>query len=97
MQTINEDTFNKQQLTENVNTDNELKEFIVNYVGNKLDPEGDQVTVEMVVEVVAKEFPEFLLAIAEENWIRGYKQAFDDIEEEKVSKVNPSISHPPRG
>ncbi|MDC1160139.1 hypothetical protein OAT10_00145 [Luminiphilus sp.] len=78
---IKEDIFNNQQLNKTVNTDNELREFIVNYVGNKLDPKDDQVTVEMVVEVVAKEFPEFLLAVAEENWIRGYKQAFDDIEE----------------
>tara|TARA_R100000951_G_scaffold112956_1_gene114151 strand:- start:513 stop:791 length:279 start_codon:yes stop_codon:yes gene_type:complete len=83
--TIKEDTFNNQQLNKIVNTDNELREFIVNYVGNKLDPKDDQVTVEMVVEIVAKEFPEFLLAVAEENWIRGYKQAFDDIEEGKVA------------
>ena len=34
----------------------------------------------MIVEVVAKEFPEFLMVVAEENWIRGYKQAFDDME-----------------
>jgi hypothetical protein len=28
---------------------------------------------------MANEFPEFLMAVAEENWIRGYQQAFDDI------------------
>ena len=34
----------------------------------------------MVVETVADEFPEFLLAVAEENWIRGYKQGLLDVE-----------------
>ena len=36
--------------------------------------------VEMMVEVFAEEFPEFLMAVAEENFIRGYNQAFLDIE-----------------
>jgi len=59
--------------------DTELKEWLVNYVGNKLDPENEEVTVEMIVETVAKEFPEFLLLVAEENFIRGYNQALNDI------------------
>ena len=43
------------------------------------------ITVEMIVEVVSKEFPEFLMAIAEENWIRGYHQALTDVREgEKI-------------
>jgi len=29
---------------------------------------------------VAREFPEFLLAIAEENWVRGYQQAIEDVD-----------------
>ena len=29
---------------------------------------------------VNEQFPEFVLAMAEENWVRGYKQAFVDIE-----------------
>tara|TARA_Y100000310_G_C20505458_1_gene726187 strand:+ start:351 stop:890 length:540 start_codon:yes stop_codon:yes gene_type:complete len=57
-----------------------LKEWLVNYVGEKHSPEGDKVTVEMIVETVAKEFPEFLLAIAEENWVRGYQQGLNDVE-----------------
>ena len=41
----------------------------------------------MIVETMAKEFPEFVLALAEENWIRGYQQALDDITEgEKLYK-----------
>ena len=34
----------------------------------------------MAVEVFAAEFPEFLMAIAEENFLRGYQQALDDFE-----------------
>jgi len=80
MQVVSEEVLKNQELVGVVDDDNELKEFLVNYVGNKLDPEDDQVTVEMVIEVVAEEFPEFLLAVAEENWIRGYEQAFIDMD-----------------
>ncbi len=34
----------------------------------------------MIVEVMSEEFPEFLMALAEENWIRGYRQALTDVE-----------------
>ena len=30
---------------------------------------------------MAEEFPDFLLLVAEENWIRGYEQALNDVEE----------------
>jgi hypothetical protein len=33
----------------------------------------------MAVEVFAAEFPEFLLAVAEENFLRGYEQALGDV------------------
>ena len=56
-----------------------LKEYMIDYVGNKHDPENDDVTVDMVVETLAEEFPEFLLMVAEENYIRGYEQALDDV------------------
>ena len=71
-----------------VTPDSPLKQMIVNYVGdvNKLD-EGDNVNVAMIVEQMAKDFPEFLLAVAEENWIRGYHQALTDVSEgEKVMR-----------
>ena len=68
-------------LQENVQADTELKDMLVNYVGNKLKPQDDNVTVEMIVETIASEFPEFLLVVAEENWIRGYHQALTDVEE----------------
>ena len=70
-------------LTQEVGTENELKTWLVNYVGDNSQPEDGQVTVENIVEVMAKEFPEFLMAVAEENWIRGYHQALVDVEEGK--------------
>ena len=68
-------------LTETVEKVTPIKEWLVEYVGEKLAPEDNQVTVEMVIKVVAKEFPEFLLPVAEENFIRGYQQAILDVEE----------------
>ena len=59
----------------------EIKNWLVEYVGEKLQPENDQVTLEMVIDVFAEEFPEFLLPIAEENFIRGYTQALEDVDE----------------
>ena len=63
-----------------VEKDSELKEWLVDYVGNKENPEDDGVTVEMIVNTVAREFPEFLLLVAEENFIRGYRQALADVD-----------------
>ena len=67
-------------LKEVVDTTTELKKWLVNYVGEKHDPENGEVTVEMIVETIAIEFPEFLMAIAEENWVRGYHQALNDVD-----------------
>ena len=53
---------------------------MVNYVGEKSDPENGEVTVAMIVETMAVEFPEFLMTVAEENWVRGYHQALDDVD-----------------
>jgi hypothetical protein len=68
-------------LREIVSPDSEVKKWLVEYVGEKTQPEDNQVTVEMVVETVADEFPDFLAAVAEENWVRGYQQAINDIAE----------------
>tara|TARA_R110000824_G_C15202168_1_gene675783 strand:- start:1663 stop:1917 length:255 start_codon:yes stop_codon:yes gene_type:complete len=65
-------------LENTIETDSNLKEVIVDYIGNKLNPDTGEVTVENVVDVMAHEFPEFLLAVAEENWVRGYEQGLDD-------------------
>ena len=65
-----------------VRKDSPLKQIIVDYVGKRFatkEDEGDYfVTVQMVAETLATEFPEFIMVMAEENWIRGYKQGLDD-------------------
>jgi len=60
---------------------NEMKEWLVDYVGNKCGPEDGEVNVEMILKVMAEEFPEFLMPLAEENFIRGYRQALIDVDE----------------
>ena len=76
-----------------VEPDTDLKNWLVEYVGEKKDPENGEVTVGMIVDVVAEEFPDFVLAVAEENWIRGYHQAFEDIEsgEKQLAKATGRI------
>tara|TARA_R100000664_G_scaffold33198_1_gene49696 strand:+ start:193 stop:471 length:279 start_codon:yes stop_codon:yes gene_type:complete len=69
-----------ESLREKVVSDTEMKTWLVNYVGERCTPESGDVTVEMIVETMATEFPEFLMAVAEENWIRGYHQALNDVE-----------------
>tara|TARA_R100000152_G_C6733177_1_gene157616 strand:- start:710 stop:1021 length:312 start_codon:yes stop_codon:yes gene_type:complete len=84
---MNEINFNDIDLSEyeeisqrTVEKENELKTFLIDYVGEREKPENDEVTVEMIVNAMAKEFPEFVLTVAEENWIRGYQQAMIDVE-----------------
>lgn len=67
-------------LAETVTPDGPLKEMLVEYVGNKKQPEDDNVTVEMIIDVLSTEFPEFLMAVAEENWVRGYQQGLADVD-----------------
>ena len=57
-----------------------MKEWLVNYVGDKYEPEDQAVTLDMIIRAMAEEFPEFLLNLAEENWVRGYHQALTDAE-----------------
>ncbi len=61
-----------------VEMDGELKEYLVNYVGNQLEPENDEVTVHMIIQVLAAEFPELVVSIIEENYLKGYQQGLDD-------------------
>ena len=68
-------------LLKTVEKSNELKEWLVAYVGNKHNPEAGEVNVEMIIKTMAEEFPEFLLVLAEENFIRGYQQALADVDE----------------
>ena len=61
-----------------VNNDTKLKELIVNYVGEQLHPTTPEVTVEDVVKIFADEFPEFLLVVAQENFLRGYSEGIEE-------------------
>ena len=77
-----------------VESDSPVKEWLVDYsgrqyqaeiarfkvdTGKEFDWNGD-VTVDIIIETMVKEFPEFVMALAEENFIRGYRQAFIDME-----------------
>ena len=65
-----------------VAAENPLKQMLIEYVGNKYATEEDEgefeVTVQMIVDTLAHEFPEFVMIMAEENWVRGYQQGIDD-------------------
>tara|TARA_E500000305_G_C3999399_1_gene226480 strand:- start:880 stop:1164 length:285 start_codon:yes stop_codon:yes gene_type:complete len=85
MEEINAEKFDEwdnPDLRKVVEEDNELKSWLVDYVGNKHEPEDGNVTVEMIVVTLAEEFPEFTLAVAGENFLRGYHQALCDLETE---------------
>ena len=71
-------------LKETVQASNNLKSMLVQYAGDKLSPKDNNITVEMIIEVMADEFPEFVMALAEENWIRGYQQGLDDVQAGKM-------------
>tara|TARA_R110001583_G_scaffold148125_3_gene300099 strand:- start:2892 stop:3170 length:279 start_codon:yes stop_codon:yes gene_type:complete len=63
-----------------ITKENPMKEWLIDYVGEKENPENNEVTVEMIVGAMVKEFPEFVFALAEENFLRGYEQAFTDMQ-----------------
>ena len=63
------------EMTATVEKVNPMKEWLVGYVGDILNPTDGNVTTEMIIHAMSIEFPEFLLALAEENWMRGYAQA----------------------
>ena len=65
-----------------VDSNTPLKQMLLEYVGNKYATPSDEgefeVTVQMIVDTLANEFPEFVMIMAEENWVRGYQQGIDD-------------------
>lgn len=87
------DNFEQDKELENevVEKDSALKTMFIDFVGNRLNPKNGEVTVEMCVEVFAEEFPEFLLLVAQENFLRGYAQCLKDMEklpeDEQESKL----------
>ena len=72
--------------------ENELKSLIIDFVGNS--KEKKEVTLEDIAIMLSTEFPELLLAMAEQNWLNGYTQAINDVklfknsEEEKNEQKN---------
>jgi len=74
------DEWDNPELRETVEPDNELKTWLINYVGDKYNPDDGNVTVEMIVQTLADDFPEFTMAVAGENFLRGYHQALCDLE-----------------
>jgi len=92
-----EEAMRNPDLDEVVQVDNELKTFVVDYVGKELQPETGNVTVEMVIDVLASHFPELVFALAEENFIRGYQQALFDVdykpEEGKLTEPQTTIEN----
>ena len=76
--TMNE--WDNPELREVVSDDNELKTWLVDYVGNKHNPGDGSVTVQMIVDTLSEDFPEFVMAVAGENFLRGYHQALCDLE-----------------
>ena len=56
-------------LDQTVEAETPLKDMLLTYVGDKTSPTDDEVTVQMIVNTVA-----------EENWVRGYRQALTDVE-----------------
>jgi hypothetical protein len=72
-----------------VTRDTELKNYLVEYVGKKLNPEDEEVTVNMVAEVLAADFPEFIFAFAEENFMRGYELGLNDAEKLYSDETSP--------
>jgi len=83
-----ENAVDESQLPVNPN-EGPLKHMLVDYVGGVYKPEDGNVTVEMVINTIASEFPEFLFVVARENWLRGYQQAMADTspaEEEQASE-----------
>jgi len=74
-------------LREVVSSQTGLKDLVVNYIGERLAAAEEEITVHMAVEVFAAEFPEFLMAVAEENFLRGYEQALNDIEQMEKKNV----------
>jgi hypothetical protein len=70
----------KKMEEEEVLPENNLKQLFLDYVGGIHNPEDGKITVEMIVSVMADEFPEFMLVMAEQNFTQGYKQALSDVE-----------------
>tara|TARA_R100001163_G_scaffold65664_2_gene63833 strand:+ start:771 stop:1088 length:318 start_codon:yes stop_codon:yes gene_type:complete len=83
IKTITEQDFNQAPFVgvSTTNNESELRDYIINYTGTKLDPKDGKVDINMIAEILADEFPEFTYAFAEENFVRGYELGLDDAAE----------------
>ena len=83
------------ELTKQITSENPMKSWLIQYVGERFKPENGTVNTAMIIEAMAQEFPEFVIALAEENFIRGYQQALYDVdykpEEGKLSVPEGSV------
>jgi hypothetical protein len=77
-------------MTVQPDSESKLKNYLVEYTGTKLD--NEEVTVQMISEVLATEFPEFVFAFAEENFLRGYQLGLDDAEKLYTKLPTPETS-----
>ncbi|MGI9554749.1 MAG: hypothetical protein ACR2M6_02140 [Vampirovibrionia bacterium] len=75
---MSENKFDNKILQKVISIEGELKTKIVEYVGEKTSPDNGEVTLEMIINCLAEEFPEVLLAVAEENFLRGYEVGLND-------------------
>ena len=75
-----------------IENESKLKSYLVNHASLKKNMEQDKVTVEMIIESITEDFPELVLAVAEENWIRGYHQALVDVETTEVDTETQPIA-----
>ena len=73
-----EDAHTNPMLALVVEPDSELKKYLVEYVGTKLN--NEEVTVNMIAEVLAADFPEFVFAFAEENFLSWHQLGLNDAE-----------------
>ncbi len=56
-----------------------LKNALIDFTGEKFNPDDGNVTVEMIIQALSEDFPELILVMAEENFFRGYEQALTDV------------------
>lgn len=66
-------------LNEEVSSETSFKKLLVDHV-KTIQKEPKNVTFQQIIEAFSDEFPEFILAMAEENWVNGYTQALKDVE-----------------
>jgi hypothetical protein len=56
-----------------------VKDFFVQYVSHAASIETEKVTVETCLNVLAAEFPEVMMPLAEGNFMFGYQTAMNDM------------------